>query len=65
MREAQEYWSGSLSLLQWIFLTQGLNWGLLHCRQILYLLSYQGGPHKGEKLIKIKILFNYLCYQEL
>ena len=21
-----------LSLLQWIFLTQELNWGLLHCR---------------------------------
>ena len=26
---------GSLSLLQQIFLTQGLNQGLLHCRQIL------------------------------
>ena len=33
---------GSLSLLQWIFLTQELNWGLLNCRQILYQLSYQG-----------------------
>ena len=33
---------GSLSLLQGIFLTQGSNWGLLHCRQILYQLSYQG-----------------------
>ena len=31
---------GSLSLLQWIFLTQELNQGLLHCRQILYHLSY-------------------------
>ena len=31
---------GSLSFLQWIFLTQELNWGLLHCRQILYQLSY-------------------------
>ena len=29
---------GSLSLLQWIFPTQELNWGLLHCRQILYQL---------------------------
>ena len=29
-------------LLQGIFLTQGSNWGLLHCRQILYQLSYQG-----------------------
>ena len=30
------------SLLQGIFPTQGLNLGLLHCRQILYHLSYQG-----------------------
>ena len=32
------------SLLQGIFLTQELNWGILHCRQILYQLSYQGSP---------------------
>ena len=31
----QEYWSGCHSLLQGIFLTRGLNSGLLHCRQIL------------------------------
>ena len=35
---------GSLSLLQGIFPTQELNWGLLHCRQILYQLSYEGSP---------------------
>ena len=35
---------GSLSLLQGIFLTQELNWGLPHSRQILYRLSYQGSP---------------------
>jgi len=35
---------GSLSLLQGIFLTQELNLGLLHCRWILYELSYQGSP---------------------
>ena len=35
---------GSLSLLQVIFLTQELNLGLLHCRQILYCLSHQGSP---------------------
>ena len=35
---------GSLSLLQGIFPTQESNWGLLHCRQILYELSYQGIP---------------------
>ena len=34
----------SLFLLQGIFLTQESNWGLLHCRQILYQLSYQGSP---------------------
>ena len=28
--------AGNLSLLQWIFPTQELNQGLLHCRQILY-----------------------------
>ena len=41
---------GSLSLLQWMFLTQELNWGLLHCRQILYQLSYEGSPHAMNKL---------------
>ena len=35
---------GSLSLLQRIFLTQELNQGLLHCRSILYQLSYEGSP---------------------
>ena len=35
---------GSLSLLQGIFPTQGLNQGLLYCRWILYQLSYQGSP---------------------
>ena len=32
-------------LLPGIFPTQGLNPGLLHCRQILYYLSHQGSPH--------------------
>ena len=35
---------GSLSLLQGIFLAQELKWDLLHCRQILYQLSYKGSP---------------------
>ena len=35
---------GSLSFLQGIFPTQGLNPGLLHIRQILYHLSHQGSP---------------------
>ena len=35
---------GSLSFLQGIFPTQELNQGLLHCRWILYQLSYEGSP---------------------
>ena len=40
-----EYGVGSLSLFQGIFPTQGSNPRLLHCRRILYQLSYiQGKP---------------------
>ena len=39
---------GSLSLLQCIFLTQEWNWCLLHCRQTLYQLSYQGSPMRNR-----------------
>ena len=46
---------GSLSLLEGIFPTQGLNSGLLHCRQILYQLSHKGSPSANEKII---ILYN-------
>ena len=41
----QENWSGCHFLLQGFFRTQGLNLGLLHCRQILYTLSHQGSPY--------------------
>ena len=41
------------SLLQGIFLTQGLNLGLLHCRQILYGLSHQGSPTDLELSSKL------------
>ena len=53
-REAQEYWSGSLSLLQGIFPVQGSNPGLLHCRQILYQLSHRSS---------IQIQIYYLSHQ--
>ena len=39
---------GGHSLLQEICLTQGLNLGLLHCRQIRYHLSHQGTPPRGR-----------------
>ena len=35
------------SLFQGIFWTQGLNSGLLHCRQILYHLSHRGSLQRG------------------
>ena len=40
----QEYWSGLPFPSPGIFLTQGSNPGLLHCRQLLYHLSHQGSP---------------------
>ena len=33
-------------LIQGIFSTQGSNPGLLHCRQILYLLHHEGSPNQ-------------------
>ena len=38
----QEYWSVFYFLLQGLFLTQALNSGLLHRRQILFHLSHCG-----------------------
>ena len=40
---------GCHSFLQGIFPTQGSNLGLLHCRQILYLLSHQGQYIENDK----------------
>ena len=47
---------GSLSLLQGIFQTQESNRGLLHCRWILYRLSYQRSP-SSVPLFKILYIF--------
>ena len=47
---------GSLSLLQRIFPTQESNWGLLHCRWVLYQLNYQGNhnyPHHLSKQLAV------------
>ena len=40
-------------LLQGIYLTQELTPDLLHCRQILYQLSYEGSP-KLKDAMKLK-----------
>ena len=39
---------GSLSLLQGVFPTQGLNWGLPTLQAILYHLSHKGSPRRLE-----------------
>ena len=51
----------SHSILRGIFLTQGLNPGFPHCRQILHQLSHQGSPHGGkENINKVKnVWFDY------
>ena len=45
---------GSLSLLQGIFPTQGLNPSLPHCRQILYQLSHKGSPRIMPAIWRVK-----------
>ena len=49
----QEYWSGSPVPSPRVFLTQGSNPGLLHCRWILYQLSYQG--NSWERMVTVMI----------
>ena len=50
---------GSLSLLRQMFLIQESNWGLLHCRRILYQLSYQENPSLSVHLTP----FSHLQHQ--
>ena len=50
-------------LLQWIFLTQGLNLDLLHCMQILYCLSHQWDALKESvKLLELRRIKDYSQY---
>ena len=50
---------GSLSFLQGIFLTQGSNPGLWHCRWILYQLSHKGSLKVEEPDIKLQHLLDH------
>ena len=52
--------AGCHFLLQGIFPTQGLNPGLLHCKQILYQLSHKGSPVYVVASISIFII-KYYC----
>ena len=49
------------SLLWEIFLTQGLNPGLLHCKWILYCLSHQGSQENGSILLFNRV-FSHLIF---
>ena len=53
----------AIFLLQGIFLIQESNQGLLHCRRILYKLSYQGSPKGMFKILQTK--FQQYVSQEL
>ena len=64
---------GRHSLLQEIFLTQGSNPGLLHCRLILYCMSHQGSPVEIVCIINFPLsgitsnnsIKLYLCYSSM
>ena len=64
---------GRHSLLQEIFLTQGSNPGLLHCRLILYCMSHQRSPVEIVCIINFPLsgitsnnsIKLYLCYSSM
>ena len=59
---------GSLSLLQGIFATQGLNPDLPYCRWILYQLSHKGSLYKMgivTKLDSLTISYSFYIIQQL
>ena len=60
----QEYWSGLPFPSPRVFLTQGSNPGLPHCRQMLYHLSYQGSTLKKAEHQRINAL-ELWCWRRL
>ena len=61
----QQYWSGLPFLSSGMFLTQGSNPGLLHCRRILYCLSHHGSLFISKSSLYknrlfIKLIFQYI-----
>ena len=52
----------SLSLLQRVFPTQESNQVLLHCRRILYQLSYEGSPQLARNKSEWLDSFNNVCW---
>ena len=54
---------GCYALLQWIFVTQGLNLSLPHCRPILYHLSHQGSTEVCSKYLLNADRFHSFSHQ--
>ena len=63
-RKSKSTRGGSLSLLQGIFPTQRWNQDLLHCRWILYQLSYQGSPSHTCPSYYIQISSDHFSFPE-
>ena len=53
----QEYWSSCHFLFQGIFLTQGSNPHVLHCRWILYHSAAREVPYIGYCILNKSVLF--------
>ena len=59
---------GTHSLLQGIFLTEGSNPSLLHCRQILYCLNFQGSQaiiRLGKRMMLIESFYPHLDFPQV
>ena len=54
----QEYWNGQRIPSPADFADPGMNQSLLHCRQILYQLSYQGS-HRFKTLVFLVVMYGY------
>ena len=59
-KEAQEYCSGQPIPSPEDLPDPGIEPSLLHCRQILYQLSYEGSPFDTELWLKIQLLHGYV-----
>ena len=52
-------------LLQGVFPNPGIDPGLLHCRQILYQLSYEGSPYKIPKGLTNAVSYRIFLSSEI
>ena len=55
----QEYWNGLPFPSPGDLHDPGSKLGLLHCRQILFCLSYQGSPMNTAPLVKADLISNF------